>query len=174
MIAHSHLITCALDEMHRLRDISGETVALQIFAGIKRIFLEVVPSLQQIKHTEEKGSTVPIYAGSAGRVMLAELSQKDLSKIIRLVKVVDPIPDILKNEGEFLKELEKIRAQGYAVTYSTRIQGGAAISLPIRNYTCPVAISIFGPEVRFKYPLIVLEEIRRSADIISNRLLSLQ
>ena len=100
MISHNHLINCALDEMYRLRDISGETVALQIFAGVKRIFLEVVPSLQQIKHTEEKGNSVPLYAGSAGKVMLAELSQPDLGKIVRLMKAVDPVPEILKNEEE--------------------------------------------------------------------------
>ena len=89
------------------------------------------------------------------------------------MKAANPVPDILINEDEFLKELEKIRVQGYAITYSTQTQGGAAISVPIRNYVCPVTISVFGPAARFEDPLVVLEELRKSAARISNNLLSI-
>ncbi len=171
MIAHSGLIISAFEEMQRLRDFSGETVALQIRAGIKRLFLEVVPSLQQIKHTEEKGNTAPLYTGSAGKVLLAELPQQDLEKILLQMRIVYPIHNTdISNEDVLIKELEKVHSRGYATAFSEQVQGGAAISVPIRNYSCPVALSIFGPDTRFSDPTSVLEEIKKSADRISNHL----
>jgi DNA-binding IclR family transcriptional regulator len=56
--------------------------------------------------------------------------------------------------------------------FGERIPGSASISVPIRNYICPVALSILGPDNRF-YLEVMLEfskEMKESASRISTRI----
>jgi hypothetical protein len=45
----------------------------------------------------------------------------------------------------------------------------AGISVPVKGYVCPVALSLFGPKFRFK-PLDAWNDIRESAGRITERL----
>ena len=67
-----------------------------------------------------------------------------------------------------LEELKKVRKQGYAISYGERIIGALAISVPIKGYFFPVALTILGPEQRLK-PKInkLLEEMKERASRIS-------
>ena len=67
-----------------------------------------------------------------------------------------------------MKELKKVREQGYAISYGERIIGALGIAVPIRGYLFPVALSILGPEQRLK-PKVkeLLKEARESARRIS-------
>ncbi len=83
-------------------------------------------------------------------------------------------PNTITDKGTLLKELEKVRKQGYAVSFGERIQGSASISVPVRQYLCPVALSVLGPDNRFtlKGMMEVLKRMKQSALRISEKLAS--
>lgn len=169
LIAHESLRMCSLDEMSHLRDVTGETVALQIRVGMLRLFLEEVPSLQSIRHVVGKGHVAPIYSGSAGRILLSELPKGELDKILKHITTI--LPSKTQVDTRLLvKEIETARTQGYSVALGEHVPGGAGISVPIKNYVCPVALSVFGPGSRFKNPLIILNELKASGERISRNL----
>ena len=67
-----------------------------------------------------------------------------------------------------MRELAKVRKQGYAISYGERISGVVGISAPIKNYLCPAALSILGLEQRLSNELTnLVKEVKSCADSIS-------
>ena len=149
IIAHQNLIVCAFEEMGSLRDLSRETVVLHIRAGLERICLEELQSPESIRYTAGKGVTAPIYTGSAGKVLLAELEEAEIQFLLGHLNMVRIGPNTITDKKDLLKEIEKVRRQGYATSFRERLPEGASISVPIRGYITPVALSVLGPDNRF-------------------------
>ena len=173
IIAHQNLIICAFGEMKHLRDFSGETVVLHIRIGLERICLEEVESLENIKYTAGKGFVAPVYTGSAGKILLSELKNGELQLLVENLQLNPIGPHTVTDKKPLLKELEKVRKQGYATSFGERIHGSASISVPIENYICPVALSVLGPDNRFSLNMMmnVLKEMKKSAFRISKKLI---
>jgi DNA-binding IclR family transcriptional regulator len=172
IISHQNLTLCAFEEMRHLRDLSRETVVLHIRVGLERICLEELPSFENIRYTAGKGFVAPIYTGSAGKVLLAELEDKDLQVLMDNLRL-DPIgPNTITNEKVLLKEIEKVRKQGYATSFGERIVGSASIAVPIRDYVCPVSLSVLGPDNRFNLKIMMdlLETMKGCSKRISQKL----
>jgi DNA-binding IclR family transcriptional regulator len=173
IIAHQNLIICAFGEMKHLRDFSRETVVLHIRIGLERICLEEVQSLENIKYMAGKGFVAPIYTGSAGKILLSELKNNELQLLVENLQLNPIGPHTITDKKTLLKELEKVRKQGYATSFGERIPGSASISAPIKNYICPVALSVLGPDNRFSLKMMmgVLKEMKKSASRISKKLI---
>ncbi len=172
-VAHESLIICGLEQMKYLRDLSGETVVLHIRIGLERICLEELQSFENIKYTAGKGFIAPIYTGSAGKILLSELNDNELQVLLNNIHLKPIGPKTITEKRVLLKELEKVREQGYATSFGERVPGSASISIPIKNYICPVALSILGPDNRFSLDIMleVLEKMKESAARISRKLL---
>jgi len=173
IIAHQNLIVCASGEMRSLRDLSRETVVLHIRVGLERICLEELQSLENIKYTAGKGVTAPIYIGSAGKVLLAELEEDELKFLLDHLNLVRMGPNTITDKRELLKELEKVRRQGYATSFRERLPEGASISVPIKGYITPVAMSVLGPGNRFSHKVMmdILGEMKKGAARIASKLI---
>ena len=163
LIAHTALINCAIPLMRKLWAKIDETVSLHIRIGAERLSLEEIPSSQTIKHSSGRGDIAPIYAGAGGKVLLSQLSKPELSKVLNSLKL-DPIgPNTITDSKKMIQELEVIRARGYATSIGERIANSACVSVPISNYVCPVALTVFGPDFRF---------VPRQDNILSETLLT--
>ena len=172
VVAHQHLVMCAIEEMRRLRDLSRETVVLHIRMGLERICLEELQSLEDIKYTAGKGVTAPIHTGSAGKMLLAELEEDELHPLLDHLKLSRIGPNTITDKEKLRKELERIRRQGYATSYRERLPDAASVSVPIKGYICPVALSILGPDSRFSQKAMngILKEMKSSAAGIGSSL----
>ncbi|MEW5818182.1 MAG: IclR family transcriptional regulator [Spirochaetota bacterium] len=171
-IAHSFLFSCCREEMIRLRDFSHETVNLQIRMGLLRVCIGEFESLNEIKYIAGTGSVQPIHLGSAGKMLLAEMPDENLNVLLEHIRFVPVCINTITNKETMLKEIKKTRKKGYAVSFSERLRGSASISVPIRNYPSPVALSILGLENRFDEGAMkrCLNEMLESASRISNLL----
>lgn len=169
-VAHSFLLSCCHNEMIHLRDFSQESINLQVRTGLLRICIGEFPSLNEIKHVAGVGSVQPIHLGSAGKMLLSEMTDKDLHGLLEHVRFDPVCINTITDKESMLKEIKKIRKQGYAVSFSERIKGSASITVPIRNYPIPVALSILGLENRFDKEARkrCLNEMFESASRISN------
>jgi DNA-binding IclR family transcriptional regulator len=173
LIAHQNLTISAFGEMKRLRDLINETVVLHIRIGLERICLEELQSLESIKYTAGKGFVAPIYTGSAGKLLLSELKDNELQLLLKNVNPVPVGPNTITNTKKLVVELRKVKKQGYATSFGERVAGSASISVPIKNYACPVALSVLGPDNRFSIEMITrfLKDIKESASRISGKLM---
>ena len=175
-IAHRRLIFSALNEMEYLRDLTRETTVLHIRIGLDRLCLEETQSPENVKYTAGKGSITPIYIGSAGKVLLSELQEDELQLILKNLRLIPVGPHTITEKKTLVRELEKVKRQGYATSFGEREPGSASISFPVKNYICPVALSILGPDNRFsmKVMMNVLDKMRESAGRISGKLIEMK
>ena len=168
-ISHKLLILCAENELRRLNEITGESVLLFVPFGLQRVLLKQVPSPHAFAYTYKEGYSTLLHVASAGKILLSMAQDVELKTILRLLE-----EDLASSEKAFekealMKEIGVIRRQNYAVTFGESQDGTAGISVPIRNYICPVALCVVGPQFRFT-PLDFLEEIRESGSRISRKL----
>lgn len=171
-IAHQRLIVYALDEMEYLQRLSGESVALWVKVGTQRTILEELPSTHNIRYTLGKGFFAPMQYGTGGKIILSELPESERQMILNGTKLVTRANEIIDKEI-LVSELKKIKEQGYVITIEETIEGSGGISVPIKNYVCPAALSVFGPKERFRKDVIMslVKEIKESAERVSKKLL---
>ena len=174
LIAHQGLVTCAFEDVQYLQGLTEETVVIHIRTGLQRVCLEELPSSHNIKYTAGRGNIAPIYTGAAGKILLSELANDELDMLFKNIKLVKVATNTITNKIDLKKEIEKVRWQGYATSFGERVNGSACLSVPIKNYITPVALSILGPDNRFN-PLTnkdILNKILKRAILISEKLKS--
>jgi len=166
---HQFLITCSIEEMRKLRDLSGETVTLQISLGTERLFLEEIQSRESIKYVSGKGSIYPIFVGSAGKMLLSMLDNDQIEILMRNFYYDPSAPNPVKNTEDLWTEIELARKMGHSTSFGERVSGSASVAVPIVDYICPTILNIMGPADRFTKDSIskILEQIKQSAVRIS-------
>jgi len=170
-ITHHNLIVCAYDELKMLRDRSGETTALYIPVGNRRICLEEIDSNQSVKVVVERGSVHPIHAGAAGKLLLSQLPADALTQLLNHTPLAKVAKHTITDRDTLLRELEKIREQGYAISSSETLDGALSLYVPIKGYSCPVAMSVVGPQVHLESKVKELVKIMKSsAARVSNKI----
>lgn len=169
---HQFLIACSIEEMRRLRDLSGETANLQVSMGTERICLEEIQSMESIKYVSGKGAIYPMFIGSAGKMLLSILSNDQIELLMRNFYYIPSAPNPIKNTEDLWKEIEIARKMGHSISYGERISGSASVAVPITDYICPAVLNLLGPADRFTEKAIsgILAEMKESAVRISREI----
>jgi IclR family acetate operon transcriptional repressor len=168
---HHLLIVSAADEMRHLQERHHETSLIIIPMGDRRLVLRELRGDQQISLSLGEGSTMPIFYGSAGRVLLSQYDDRTLQKLLSCLDIPPAAPNFMSDPELRMKEISKIRERGYALSSGETLPDSAGISVPVKGYVCPAALCLFGPKFRYK-PMDALNDIRESAERISERLRS--
>ena len=79
----SDVRTIALPVMVRLQEQTRETISLYILEGNERVCVERLESPETVRIVARIGRRIPLYAGSAGKVFLAFLSEKRREMILQ-------------------------------------------------------------------------------------------
>lgn len=136
-----------LEELHQL---TQETVNLYILDGIERVCVERFESSQRVRVIVQIGERLPLYAGSAGKAILA-FAPAELIKHV-LEKPLQRITDnTITNRKKLLEDLRLIRKRGYAVSRAERFTDAMGLAAPIFDATGSViaALNVSGPLTRF-------------------------
>jgi DNA-binding IclR family transcriptional regulator len=167
---HQYLIMCAADEMQHLSDVAEETITLNIMVGLQFIHLYDIRSKHGLK-VEEDADIIPVLPfGSVQKALLSQLNEKELALALKNIKTWSNKNHQATDIDQLKKELEQIKQQGYAFSCGERIPGGIGISAPVKNYFCPVVLSILGPETRIQpnVPQLTVELIASAGRLSEN------
>jgi DNA-binding IclR family transcriptional regulator len=136
--------------LRELCEWTGETVIVHVRIGAERVCVEELPSPHLLRYTADVGSTAPIYIGSAGKVLLASMDVAELDRLLAQVDLVALTDASITDREELLREVERARERGWATSAGERVEGAAALSVPIRRAGGVVAaLSVLGPAERF-------------------------
>ncbi|MCX7911564.1 MAG: IclR family transcriptional regulator [Dehalococcoidales bacterium] len=149
-VTHQYLVSCALNPMKRLAAYTRESIGLNVLIGTHNILLYEIPSTYELQVVAKKKVSSELHAGAASKVLLAQLSPKDLDIVINNLDFKPITERTITSKEELLAQLKRIREQGYAIGYGERIPEAMSIAVPIQNYIIPVALGILGPENRMK------------------------
>ena len=164
----------ALPYMLRLRDQHGETVNLGVLDVDKVTYLEVVPSEYALRLHERRGASVGVHASALGKAILAFSPPALAESIVTSRKLERFTPNTITDKKEFLNELKRVRARGYALDRGETSLLAMCISAPIiaGQGSAIAAISISGPSSRFnpRKDASIVESLLRTTDELSRQL----
>jgi len=132
----------AMAEVCRL---TGETVTLNIRAGVERICIDVVDTPSPLMTIVRPGDHVSLLRGATARLLLAYAGEPEIDRIIAQSAATEKV-----DAKELKADLARIRKHGFACTSGQRIPGVTAISVPIFDIKDEVhySLSLTGPSIR--------------------------
>jgi DNA-binding IclR family transcriptional regulator len=132
--------------LHRLRELTNETVALHWRVRTRRVCLLEFVSRQPIRMASGLGNTYPLVAGAAGKAILASIADDDVERTIE----TERREGHKLNAAALRRDLATIREKGYATSTGETVPGASAIAAPIigPGGRAIAAVNITGPTDR--------------------------
>jgi len=153
--------------MEALCDQVAETINLVVRLGPQTRFLHTVESAQVLRVGDRQGTVLPAWKTSGGKALLAELSDAQLTALLRGAAGRSPDGITTTERRSLVNELRVVREQGYAENIEESESGVCAIGLCLRDGAGdPVAaLSISAPSVRYTpdRSRMFLQELRATA-----------
>lgn len=168
------LVEVSLPMMHSLQQKYKETVPLGIIKDDKGIILEEVTGTHAFRFVLEPGKSFNLHTSAPSKAIMAFLPEYEKELLVNKIKFTKYTKRTIKNKQEFLRTLQKVKKQGYAIDHAEEIDGMHCLAAPIFNRKgFPVAaVWITGPSIRIKEPDFdsIGRDVRYHADKISKNL----
>lgn len=134
----------------KIIDELNETVSLGIRAGNQLHYIGEKVSSHALRFNHSMGTSLPLHATASGKVLLADITLDELREIYpedQLEKVTDKT---IASFPDLLKELDKVRSQGYGYNMGETADGVHCIAGAIKDSEgkAVASISISIPVVR--------------------------
>lgn len=123
----------ALPIMRHLVEKTNLTCHLAILDGPEAVYIEKVEPTGFIRMDTWVGRRMRVHATSVGKSLVAHIPQQQLEKILADRAMERRTPKTICTLPRLLKELEKVRTQGYAVDDEENNLGARCVGAPIFN-----------------------------------------
>jgi DNA-binding IclR family transcriptional regulator len=132
----------ALPIMRHLMEKTNLTCHLAILDGPEAVYIEKVEPQGFIKMDTWVGRRMRVHATSVGKALAAHISQERLEKILADRGMEKRTAKTITSTAKLVKELEKIRTQGYAVDDEENNIGARCVGAPIFNQSGTIEASL--------------------------------
>jgi IclR family acetate operon transcriptional repressor len=155
--------------MTRLVEAVGETANLATLDGDGVVFLAQVRSQHAMQMLNEPGGRVFAHCSGIGKALLAQLSPDTALALVERTGMPAMTPATITNSTLFAVELDRVRAQGYAIDDGERETGVRCIAVPVPVSSFMTAVSISGPEGRVTMDAVdrIVPILKQSANEIA-------
>jgi len=159
--------------LHQLSLEASETCGFYVQVGDSVEVVASAISTQALSYTMKVGMTAPLYAVSAGKIVLSELSPPELSHYLTGATFAPVTPHTVRSKGRLKKEIQQVKAAGFAYSREEFTLGITAIATAVRSETkfCG-AINLAVPTARFtpSRDAEFREALRRAAQTIGQEI----
>ena len=161
--ARNEFRAVAEPHLHRLQEVTGETVHLGVLRGTEVIYLDKVEGRQSVRMYSQVGNASPAYCTGVGKAALSALDDAELDARISRLEYHPYTEHTLRNVSELLSDVSEIRARGYAFDLEEHENGICCVAAPIRSDDGHMlaGISVTGPAYR-----VTLEKLRAWAPLV--------
>ncbi|WP_405821596.1 IclR family transcriptional regulator [Streptomyces sp. NBC_01390] len=162
-IAHPHLV--------RLNEICGHTVHLAVYEEGEVLYIDKVESRYPVRMYSRIGKPVAITVAAVAKLLLADLPQAERRTVADKLDYPMYTSRSTPNAPAFVRELEKVRDQGWATDLGGHEESINCVAAPLTGPDGRVvaAMSVSAPNVVVTADelLTLLPLVRRTADAIS-------
>ena len=141
---------CASPFLEDLATQTNEIVHLSILDQNEIVYLDKKGKEQILTVATRIGGRYPAHASGMGKVLLSGLSAEERSRVLSRRPLPRFTPNTITESSKLLKELEKVRKQGFAIDSEESFPGIQCVAAPIRSGGGEVvaAVSISVPKQR--------------------------
>jgi DNA-binding IclR family transcriptional regulator len=128
----------------------SETCGFYVQVGESVEVVASAISTQALSYTMKAGMNAPLYAVSAGKIMLSELPAEELSQYLARVTLAPVTPHTIRAKARLRKEIQNVKATGFAYSREEFTLGISAIATAVRSESKFYgAINLAVPTARF-------------------------
>jgi DNA-binding IclR family transcriptional regulator len=150
-----------------------ETVHIAMLDGLDVVWIEKRECTKSIKTSTKIGARLPAYTTADGKIIIC-YQNKDKIKNYLPKRIPQYTKNTITNKGEFIKKLEEMKKNGYAIDNEEYVEGLKCVAAPIFDHNGKVrfSLSTTGPafrmdEERIKELIVIIKE---AANEISHRI----
>jgi IclR family KDG regulon transcriptional repressor len=118
--------------LRELHGVCNETTHLAILRNGKMVYIDMIEKPDGLSLASYIGFTTEPHAAAGGKVLLSELSAERIREIYQGRPLKPYGKNTITSMEQLLKELEKIRKQGYAIDDEEYYEGVRCVAAPIR------------------------------------------
>lgn len=152
---------------------TGETCGFYVRTAEQVEVVASAISTQALSYTMKAGMNAPLHAVSAGKIMLSELPAQELSRNLAGMTLTPVTPHTIRSKARLKKEIQTIKATGFAYSREEFTLGISAIATAVRNESKFYgAINLAVPTARFTpdRDAHFREALRRTAQLIAKEI----
>ena len=155
------LRSAAEPELLRLRELAQETTRLGVLDDNDVLIIDQRDHVQAMRMANGVGSRLSVGASSIGKALIAYRPPDELQRYLNSASLKAFTPNSILNLSEMQRELDLIKARGYAVSVEESSLGVSGVAAPILDHRGEAigAVSISGPS--FRLPLDRLHALGR-------------
>jgi IclR family pca regulon transcriptional regulator len=132
-----------LDELRRE---TSYTVSVAVLNRAETVYVDRAPSFRpeqsEIDLGLDTGSRLPAHCTAMGKVLLANLPEREQSELLASMKLTQRGPNTITSKNALRVELEHIREEGFAVNDEELAEGLHAIAVPVRAISGEVVAAL--------------------------------
>lgn len=140
------------EKVREIAEETGERAQFFVEEHGMAVYLTRFVGDQAVRTDPGIGSRIPLYATSAGKAMLAELPEPELSDMFERMSFEPMTEHTITDPDELRAELETVRERGYSFNREESLRGTHAVGVSICGPEGDVigALSVTGPSHRLK------------------------
>ena len=174
-IHNQALLQVAHPYVHYLADALGESASLAVRDGDETLIVLQARS-PDLRASVRWVARAPLYCTSTGRIFLAHMPEKELSRFLEK-ELAPRTPMTITDPVELRAELERVREEGFATSFEEYEEGTNSVAVPIRrpDGTVIAALGAAGYSYSFtrEKAMKALEIMRGIAIDVSHKLATL-
>jgi IclR family transcriptional regulator, acetate operon repressor len=140
--------------MEELRDRLGETINLGVLDGNRVVYLEILESNKAVRLAARRGDRDPIHSTALGKAIASRIGRDEVVAILAAEGMPKRTSKTITNKARYLSELDKVRAQGFALDLGENEEDGRCVAVPFANGRVIAAISLSAPAPRLEVDLM--------------------
>ncbi|UQX86976.1 IclR family transcriptional regulator [Jatrophihabitans telluris] len=134
---------------------TGESANVAVLSGDRAEYVAQVPSAHSMRTFTEVGRRVELHCTGVGKAMLAQLSDTELTALVRRGGLAGYTDHTLTTERDLLDDLAHTRSRGYALDEQEQELGVRCVAVVVPDSgPAWTALSVSGPVTRMTDALI--------------------
>ncbi|MEW5898031.1 MAG: IclR family transcriptional regulator [Bacillota bacterium] len=162
----------ALPVMKELTSRTGEDSYLTVAQGRMGVFLERVEGPHPVKVIELVGKEMPLHSGAARKALLSFMDEEFIRAYLTELAAQEEFRNV--SPRLLSEEINRIREQGYAISYGDYLDYGIGVAAPVRDFSGAVraSLGIIGLKNRLngdRLPVLI-REVKYAAAYLSQKM----
>jgi sugar lactone lactonase YvrE/DNA-binding IclR family transcriptional regulator len=140
----------AAPELARLSESADEAVRLAVLDGASVLYVDQHDTAQPVRLAPGVGARVAVHASGAGKAILAHLDPQHRQLLAGKLTLERYTPNTIVDAAELVRQLDLVKARGYAVSFEEQHEGVSSVAAPILDHRGVAigALAIVGPSYR--------------------------
>jgi IclR family transcriptional regulator, pca regulon regulatory protein len=152
----------------------GEATHASIMSGSEAEMVAFTPSYRSESLGRRAGIRRPPYQGSSGKVLLAAAPAAELHRYLASTKLQPLTTNTITSPAKLLRELDRVREQGYAINRAEHVDGHTSVAVPVCGFDGEwlAAIALSAPSERMNERLlrVIIPALKEASILVTNGL----